>query len=210
MVSSCGTRDGAHRYPCHALDPAKENIRALESLNGYIVWGCWELKRKFRLNRFKLWEQRLTLINGAEIPYRKVVVPCCKTCNNKYIGRIDRKIAAAVKGGFDEFVKLDEVLVFQWLSRILYSILYLEVITPRDPRFKRRKILKKTFFKSLETVYIFLNSVRIKAEFHKPYPWSIFIFKVQTHSDAQFNFDFKDNPIMLTIAVRMGDIGIVA
>lgn len=165
---------------------------------------------KFLLNRFKLWEQRLTLINGTEIPYRKVVVPCCKTCNNKYIGRIDRKIAAAVKGGFDEFAKLDEVLVFQWLSRILYSILYLETITPRDPRFKRRKILKKTFFRSLETAYLFLNSVRIKAEFHKPYPWSIFIFKAQTHSDVKLNFDFKDNPIMFTIAVRMGDIGIVA
>ena len=48
MVSSCGTRDKAHGYPCHALDPAKENIHALESLNRYIVWGCWELKRKFR------------------------------------------------------------------------------------------------------------------------------------------------------------------
>ena len=165
---------------------------------------------KFLLNRFKLWEQRLTLVNGTEIAYRKVVIPCCKTCNNKYIGRIDKKIAQAVKGGFDEFANLDEVLVFQWLSRILYSILYLEMITPRDPRFKRRKILKKTFFRSLETVYVFLNSVRIKAQFHKPYPWSIFLFKTQTHSDAQFNFDFKDNPIMLTIAVRMGDIGIVA
>ena len=41
----------AHGYPCHALDPAKENIHALESLNRYIVWGCWELKRKFRLRR---------------------------------------------------------------------------------------------------------------------------------------------------------------
>jgi hypothetical protein len=165
---------------------------------------------KFLLNKFKLWEQRLTLLNGTEIPYRKVVIPCCKTCNNKYIGRIDKEISQGVKGGFDQFAKLDEVLVFQWLSRILYSILYLEMITPRDPRFKRRKILKKTFFKSLETAYVFLNSIRIKTEFHEPYPWSIFLFKTQSHTDPQLSFDFKDNPIMFTIAVRMGDIGIVA
>ena len=41
--SRWGTRD-----PGRALGPAKENICALESLDGYIVWGCWELKRKFR------------------------------------------------------------------------------------------------------------------------------------------------------------------
>ena len=50
MVSSCGTRDGAHGTLCRALDPAKKNIYALESLNRYIVSGCRELKRKFRLS----------------------------------------------------------------------------------------------------------------------------------------------------------------
>jgi len=39
VVSSCGTRDGAHGTPCHALDPARENIHALESLNRYISVG---------------------------------------------------------------------------------------------------------------------------------------------------------------------------
>jgi hypothetical protein len=48
VVSSCETRDGAHGTLCHALDPAKKNIYALESLNRYIVSGCRELKRKFR------------------------------------------------------------------------------------------------------------------------------------------------------------------
>jgi hypothetical protein len=49
VVSSCGTRDGAHGTLCRALGPAKENNYALESLKGYIVSGCWELKRKFRM-----------------------------------------------------------------------------------------------------------------------------------------------------------------
>jgi hypothetical protein len=31
------------------LGPAKENIYALESQKGYIVPGCWELKREFRM-----------------------------------------------------------------------------------------------------------------------------------------------------------------
>jgi hypothetical protein len=30
------------------LGPAREDICALKFLKGYIVSGCWELKRKFR------------------------------------------------------------------------------------------------------------------------------------------------------------------
>ena len=49
MVSSFGTRVGADGTLSRALGPAKEDNYALESLQGYIVWGCWELKRKFRI-----------------------------------------------------------------------------------------------------------------------------------------------------------------
>ncbi|HXJ93210.1 MAG TPA: hypothetical protein VMT20_10065 [Terriglobia bacterium] len=99
--------------------------------------------------------------------------------------------------------------MFQWLSRILYSILYLELISPRDPRFGRRKILKKDFFRTLHTAFLFLNSIRIKTHFHQPYPWSLFLFKTQRHSKRDLNFDFKDNPVVLTVAIRMNDIGVV-
>jgi hypothetical protein len=164
---------------------------------------------KFALRLFNLWNQKLTLINGMAIPYRKIVIPCCRTCNNVHIGRLDKKLATYVRGGFKKFRKLDEQSIFQWLSRILYSILYLELITPRDPRYKRRKILRKKFFEILETVFLFLNSVRVKTTFHKPYPWSLFIFKTQKHAKPELNFDFKDNPLLMTVALRMNDIGVV-
>jgi hypothetical protein len=49
VVSRFGSRVGAHGTPVQALRPAKENKYALESLDGCIVCGCRELKRKFRL-----------------------------------------------------------------------------------------------------------------------------------------------------------------
>jgi hypothetical protein len=45
VVSSCGTRIGPDGTVSRALGPARENICALEFLKGYIVSGCWELKR---------------------------------------------------------------------------------------------------------------------------------------------------------------------
>ena len=52
MVSSFGTRIGTVGTLSRALGPAKENIYALESLKGDIVWGCWELKRKSQMTPF--------------------------------------------------------------------------------------------------------------------------------------------------------------
>jgi hypothetical protein len=49
VVNSFGTRIGIVWTLSRALGPAKENIYALEFLKGYIVSGCWELKRKFRI-----------------------------------------------------------------------------------------------------------------------------------------------------------------
>src|SRR5262245_49103738 len=31
--------------------------------------------------RYNLWDQRLTLLNGTDIPYRHVTIPCCDDCN---------------------------------------------------------------------------------------------------------------------------------
>jgi hypothetical protein len=50
VVNSCEIRVGANRTLCRALGPAKENNHALEPPKGYIVSGCRELKRKFRIN----------------------------------------------------------------------------------------------------------------------------------------------------------------
>jgi len=49
VVSSCGTWIGAHGDPVPSPGPRQRKNNALDFLAGYIVWGCWELKRKFRL-----------------------------------------------------------------------------------------------------------------------------------------------------------------
>jgi hypothetical protein len=48
VVSSLGTRVGADRILVPSPGHSQRKNSALDSLMGYIVWGCWELKRKFR------------------------------------------------------------------------------------------------------------------------------------------------------------------
>jgi hypothetical protein len=44
------TRVGAAWILSQALGPARDKKHALKSLDGCIVSGCWELKRKFQFN----------------------------------------------------------------------------------------------------------------------------------------------------------------
>src|ERR1019366_3327175 len=50
VVSSLGTRVGADGTLVPSPGPSQRKNSALDSLAGYIVWGCWELKRKFRFS----------------------------------------------------------------------------------------------------------------------------------------------------------------
>jgi hypothetical protein len=48
VVSSFGTRVGTDGTMPRALGPAEGRIALRNASKGYIVWGCRELKRKFR------------------------------------------------------------------------------------------------------------------------------------------------------------------
>jgi hypothetical protein len=101
--------------------------------------------------------------------------------------------------------------IFLWLQKIYYQILYLELRLLFDPaKSNAGTIIDKKTLSEYRMCHLFLQATRIKVKYHKPYPWSVFVLKVQEYDQKELNFDFKDNPFLLTIAVRMGDIGIIA
>ena len=164
------------------------------------------------LNKFKLKDKNLILPNSTVIQYKKIKIPCCNICNNQELAGLEKIISEAVINGYKHFIKLHEILIFQWLSKILYELSYLDLRLPRDrSKVNSLKILnKKIFEENLETCHIFLQSLKKKTIFRKPPPWSIFVFNIKKYKNDKDNFDFMDNPSTLSIGIRMGDIGIVA
>jgi len=166
---------------------------------------------KWLLNMFKLWNQKLSLLNRTQILYNKVKVPCCKGCNTKSLAKLEVKVEKATRGGYRSFCRLPRKILFLWLQKIFYQILYMEFRLVIDRSGKLRgTILTKQDLERFRMSHLFLQSVRIKTKFHKPVPWSIHVFKVQKYPATELNFDFKDNILLHTIAIRMNDIGIVA
>ena len=161
--------------------------------------------------RFELWDQRLTLLNYSKIPYRYLTVPCCEDCNSNQLQPIETSVASAVSQGADAVRKLGNKMLFLWLGKIFYGILYKELMlssdrkTPNAPPIVPEKIIRE-----YEKHLFFLQEARGKIEsvgFSSP--GSIFVFRTQTHTNRTFQWDFCDNLETYFIAIRMGEVGII-
>ena len=59
---------------------------------------------KWLLQRFNLWDLKLSLLNGTDISYKQLTIPCCKTCNHYCPAKISEgrpnplKISAITQG----------------------------------------------------------------------------------------------------------------
>ena len=161
--------------------------------------------------RFNLWNQELILLNGTSIPYRQITIPCCKTCNNVYLGRIEKAVEVAVSSGAKAVRGLSPVILLVWLSKILYGVLYREHLLHFDRKTRvKGRLVPKTFLAKLLSFYLFLQAARVDMKFMGFFPASIFVFDVQVPQDVRIQFDFTDSPVFLAVACRLGGVGIIA
>jgi len=161
---------------------------------------------KWLLNKYNLWNDRFELLNRTTIPYHKLTIPCCFECNNNHLSKMEQKFENAVNDGYDTFEKLDEIIIYQWLSKIFYGILFKElslrsdITDPQSGRIFTPEILKQYM-----NLHIFLQSIRLNFRFEGFTPWSIFILKSHSYGD-QRDFDYHNNIFSLTTSIRMGEI----
>jgi hypothetical protein len=165
---------------------------------------------RWLLEEFDLWDQMLTLINQTPIPYRKLVIPCCKTCNGLVLKPIEDRVLAAYRGGHQALVALDRTTLFLWLGKIFYGLLFREMFLPADRTdLSRGPIASTDFVAGYATHHLLLQAARGFVDWTE-FPASIFAFECQESKDRRRNFDFGDNAPTLSIGIRMGHTGFFA
>ena len=166
---------------------------------------------KWLQRRYQLWDQQLTLLNGSHLRYRSLTIPCCRTCNNRHLSPIERVIERAVQNGPSAVRRVSERTLFLWLGKILYGILYKEGLLRADIRDPRsRRLMPRRDLQLFRMHQYFLQGARVPMMFSGFFPASIFVYRLQKPRDVRLQFDFRDHPPGLAIALRMGATGIVA
>jgi len=165
---------------------------------------------KWLQRRFNLWDQKLTLLNGSDIQYRKLTIPCCRTCNSAVLAPIEKAVERATARGPSAVRSLSKRTLYLWLAKILYGILYKEGLLRTDQRNpKAGRLVRRTTLRGLEMHHRFLQGSRVPMRFLGFFPASIFVFRLQKPANRKFQFNFRDSPVALALAFQLGSVGIV-
>jgi hypothetical protein len=165
--------------------------------------------------KFQIGNQRLTLLNGTTIPYSQLTVPCCTRCNNVHLSQLENRVKRLFfERPLPEARRhLDQIFI--WATKILLGTIYAERMLPFDRRHPQGKpILPRELWDSFQMTHLFIQSLTIPMKFiydnEERIPGSIFIFNLKAPQDPQEQFDFRDNPLTLSIFIRLGNRGILA
>lgn len=165
---------------------------------------------KWIQQKYHLQNQKLFLLNGTEISYRQLIIPCCPACNTQYLSRVENIFKQSFEKGFSEFKKLDRLIIFQWITKIFYGLLFKELslhVDRSDPT--QGSIMSPESLEELKTLHVFLQSIRFPFDFSDFHPWSIFLLQLHSYGDKR-DFDYQDDFLTLTFSIRMGEIGILS
>jgi len=162
-------------------------------------------------HRYNLWNQRLVLLNGTDIPYRQLTVPCCDDCNRNRLRPLEDSLSQTVDVGHHAVKALPARLVLLWLAKILFGILYKELFllldrsSPSDGT-----IITPGFLRHFRTQRFFLQQVREKVRLVDFTQGSLFVFPMQPLPRKEMEWDLCDNVETQFIACRVGKVGLFA
>jgi hypothetical protein len=168
---------------------------------------------KWLLHEFDLWDQTLTLLNGTRIPYRRLVIPCCTTCNNEHLSTIEDEVKNKFSVGAKELQSMNRKTLMLWVMKIFYGLLYREIFLSFDRKNPDTgSILTADDMEQYRLLHYMLQATRTPIKFdssESDIPCSLFVFEVKNPDNKAIRFDYKDDIIHRSLYLRMGHIGIL-
>lgn len=164
--------------------------------------------------KFELQDCFIDFPHGDSKKYPEILVPCCNSCNNRWMSQVEQRISRAGKAAdeYPEFIKLSRSDLSLWTAKIFYGLLMLS-IKPWDfeARQGRPARFSGAILDHLQLATKLLDGFRKRVIINAPaHPFSILMFRLKSGGPAWFNFDYRDNLEWPTaLALRMGSLGLL-
>jgi hypothetical protein len=165
---------------------------------------------RWLLQDFALYDHELNLLNGTTIRYRSLTIPCCRECNGFWLSQVESQISAAVRAGVDAVRGADRLVLYLWVAKIYYGLLFKEIGLPFNrARPEEGPILDPEIFGHLRDLHRVLQAARRRVRFDT-LPGSIFIFRAQVPDARAERFDYRDTLLTPFLALRAAETVLVA
>ncbi|MCT1524154.1 hypothetical protein [Sphingobacterium hotanense] len=160
------------------------------------------------MRAFDLEEKPFKMLDESFSTYKKLQLPC-STRAAAAIAAVDGLVEHAVEKGYEAVRELEQEVLFQWIGKILYGVVFNEiqagirhaVMTGEELNFSQALVQK---FRNLHAM---LQSMVIPMEFEHKNPFTIEVFHVD---NAEETFLYRDEINTLIFSLRMKDFGLIA
>lgn len=161
------------------------------------------------MDHFKFGDEKIEMMDKTKsYTYADLELPCSPKVK-KAFDELDLKIQDAYKDGYEGMAALDEELIFHWSGRMVYGLLYYEMLYERDrllrlgEDFKLSLALRERFGQ----FHLMLQSIIEPVSFVGKKPWSIAIFPLKYSADI---FSYRDDAINLMFSFGVNGFGFIA
>lgn len=153
--------------------------------------------------------EQIKLLDESVRTYSSLQVPVSETVIGQFIDPLEAGIAAAFAAGYAGVSALDEKVLFNWIGKFLYSLIYIEMHAAvglnqlsSDGLNMSQGLMHK--FGNLQTM---IQGIHRDVVFENFCPWSIVVVPLDVQDVP---FSFRDEINTLTFSLKMKDFGIIA
>lgn len=161
------------------------------------------------IERYDLHDKIITMLAENAMKYQDISIPCDRIIIDEVINPLENKIEAAFKAGYSEVIKIDPVILFQWMAKFVYGMLYNDIVFGIQQNAKKGMpfSLSPLLTRKIKNLHWMLQSLIVEMQFDEVKPWSIEIVKIETTKDI---FNYKDETKNVNFSLAMNDFGIIA
>ena len=176
---------------------------ALQSADEQVqVFPLWMMRS------FDLEDKPFKMLDESMVTYKSLKLPC-STVVAEQIERIEKQVEEAMAIGYAAVKELPELVLFQWVAKILYGVVFNEiqagkrqaVLSGEEMNFSQALVHK---FRNLHAM---LQSLVVPMTFDVKNPFSILVLPVDNAPDT---FNYRDEINTLIFSVRMNNFAIIA
>lgn len=157
----------------------------------------------------QLRDKSFKLLNDSFTTYEKLYVPCTPTVINNCVNPLEQQIQAAFIGGYQTVKQLPSQLLFQWIAKMMYGVIYNEIAIGlrQQATLGEPFTLSQSLVHKFSHLHLMLQSIVHPITFEDHLPWTIEVFPVENIAET---FSYRDEINTLTFCLKMNDFGIIA
>ena len=161
------------------------------------------------MDHFKFGQDRIELMDKSKsYTYQDLKLPCSSEVKAAF-DELELKIQEAYINGFEGMSALDDTLLFQWTGRMVYGLLYYEMVYEKNrlmklgDEFELSPLLKERF----GSFHLMLQSIIKPISFVGKKPWTVAVFPLKYSADI---FSFRDDTVNLLFSFGVNGFGFIA